>query len=106
VSVEARGPRLLLVAVLAVAGDRQEANRAPPPDLAQSPRQLVAVHDPQTDVEQRHRGLKLLGGRKRLGGVVGDHHLVPGQGQRLGEDVRGICVVVDHQDPGVQSRAP
>ena len=68
-----------------------------PGTLAQLPRDVVAVHVRQPDVQQHHIGLELRRAGQRAGAVVRDQDLVAHHPQEFGERVGGVPVVVHHQ---------
>ncbi len=88
--------------VLPVAAHRHQAQRRVlgPQPLGK----LVAVDDRQPDVEQRQVRHALAASRERLEPVVRHPDLVAQQLQHLGDALRGVHVVVHHQD--LQPLAP
>ena len=57
----------------------------------------MAIHVRQADVQHGHLGLKALGHAQRLLGRVGHAQLVALQGQRFGQQIDRIAVVIDQQ---------
>ena len=59
--------------------------------------ELVAVHERQADIEERHLWLEVARERERGGTVVGDAYLMSLQCEELGQQVGRVLVVVDDQ---------
>ncbi|AUX48836.1 uncharacterized protein SOCE26_103780 [Sorangium cellulosum] len=85
------------VRLLPIPRERDEHSR-PQPGLTQAPRDLVAVHSREPDVEEHDIGPVVHRGLQRVGAVVGDPHLLPHRAQGVGEHARRVRVVVDDED--------
>ncbi len=98
-SVEARSFGLTLVFSLPPArlGHQQHAGQMR--HFADLPRDLVAVHARQTDIEQDRLRAEGLALGQSLGPIMGDAHLVPQSAEQSGQHAGRIVVVVHDQDP-------
>jgi hypothetical protein len=99
--VEARVDCELARLGIAIPGDRDEAHGAaePRPDAA---RHFVAIDLWQTDVDQRDFGGRFDNESQRVGGVRRVPHLVAVELQDRPEQLTGIPVVVDDDDPALR----
>jgi hypothetical protein len=86
------------VVVPAQAGERDEAERPPPGQRAQSAGDREAVQAGQVQVQQDGIGPVLLERRQGGGSVVGDPPLVTPQLEQQGQGVRRIRIVINDQD--------
>jgi hypothetical protein len=87
--------------VAAVAGEGDEERRGMSSG-SELPGDLISVHPRKTDIEENDVGLKGRGDIQSRGPVSGDAGLVAELVQRLGQDIRGIGVVVNDQDASFQ----
>src|SRR5262245_3762202 len=83
VEVEAGLATADAVLLQAVSGEGHQPERLGD-QIPQAPRQLVAVHHREADVEHRHLGGLARGEGEGLGAVVGHGDLVPLETQRVG----------------------
>ena len=95
--IEARFHRARAVVFLPVAGQRDQERRSIGALLPQPPRDFIAVHAGQADIDHRHVRREHLGDRHRLRAVAHGAHFVAFEAQEHGDAFRRIDVVVDHQ---------
>ena len=90
-----RGP--LPVGHLAISGHGEQSNRVQLGKLTQPPRQLVAVHQRQPNIDQRHIGSEGFGQLQSGNAVVGHAGGVTIGSEHLAEHLSDIAIVLDHQ---------
>ncbi len=96
--VKARRQRTPPVAILTPARDGDEHEPGTAGSVAQALCQLIPVHAGHPDVEQAEVRVKGRGLLQRGDAIVGHAHVMALRGEQGGQHVRGVPVVVDHQD--------
>ena len=89
--------RALPIHCLCIPGDRNQHQMRETALVAQSFRQLEAVHDRQADIQECDIRLKRAYPGQGCRPIVCNDHLVPEGAQGVGERGRGVLVVVDEQ---------
>lgn len=98
VVVEACRLRAPPILVPAVAGHGNQQDLLQPRELAQPPRDLVAVHARQPDIQENDLGAEFHGQGQSLRTILSDTYVVPGAGQEQSRRLGGIRIVVDNKD--------
>src|SRR6185295_1353256 len=96
--VKAGGGAPVAVFLLAPAGDGNEQQVLSSGHLAEPSGDLVAVHSRHSNIENDHLGPKNSGFLERWRAAIGGADLLVGKPKQHGERVRGVHVVVHHED--------